>query len=306
MCLAHRFRRAFTLIELLVVIAIIAILIGLLLPAVQKVREAAARTKCQNNLKQIGLAFHNFEAANKHFSPGYVSAAIPQLGITAAREHGWAVFLLPYMEQNSLYAQYSFTNHFYEPQNQVVRETQLKIMQCPSTPGQNRFHDYTRSGFALHMAAGDYAPNNAINSALPGLGLIAARNSYAGALAGNFLGTHGDISDGSSNTLFIAECAGRPFVYRTGGKLVSGSVSGGGWADRDAEYITHGSSADGTTQPGPCHTNCTNENEMYSFHTNGANILLGDGSVKLLRSSASMEVVASLLTRMAGDVVGDY
>ncbi len=302
---SSRCRRAFTLIELLVVIAIIAILIGLLLPAVQKVREAAARTKCENNLKQIGLALHNFESANRFFPPGGVSAAIPQLGITAARQHGWAVFLLPYLEQNALYNQYSFASHFYEPVNQAVRETQLKVMQCPSTPNSNRYDDYTRSGYALHMACGDYGPNNAISSALATAGLISARKSYAGALAVNFLLTHGDIPDGTSNTIFIAENAARPFYYRLSA-LQSGRVSGGGWADRDSEYITHGFTADGVSSPGPCHTNCTNDNEIYSFHTAGAHVLLGDGSVRFLRASTNIEVVASLLTRMGEDVPGDW
>src|SRR5262245_9085845 len=98
-------RRAFTLIELLVVIAIIAILIGLLLPAVQKVREAAARTKCQNNLKQIGLAMHNYHSAYDKFPAGYVSAAATVDGDGLGPGWGWGAFLLPYLEQEPLYRQ---------------------------------------------------------------------------------------------------------------------------------------------------------------------------------------------------------
>ena len=118
-------RPGFTLIELLVVIAIIAILIGLLLPAIQKIREAANRLKCQNNLKQIGLGLHNYQTQNGYFPPGAITnstAAGPtrtreKLGITTPTIHGWAVFLLPFIEQDNLYRQYNFNQHWYAAAN---------------------------------------------------------------------------------------------------------------------------------------------------------------------------------------------
>src|SRR5215204_4070354 len=122
---ARTARRGFTLIELLVVIAIIAILIGLLLPAVQKVREAANRMKCSNNLKQLGLGLHNYQTTNGYFPPGAVTsstAAGPtrlrqKLGITTPSNHSWSVFLLPYIEQDNLAKQYDYNANWYATAN---------------------------------------------------------------------------------------------------------------------------------------------------------------------------------------------
>src|SRR6187200_1041856 len=111
-----RSRRGFTLIELLVVIAIIAVLIGLLLPAVQKVREAAARTACQNSLKQIGLAMHNYHDAYNIFPPP---------GTTVAPRHGWATFILPYLEQGNLARQMRMDLDWFDPANRPAVTTHM-------------------------------------------------------------------------------------------------------------------------------------------------------------------------------------
>src|SRR5579864_6327454 len=125
-------RKAFTLIELLVVIAIIAVLIGLLLPAAQKVREAANRMSCTNNLKNLGVASHNYHDTYGRFPPGALGprAGFPQFN--GLSEHGLATFLLPYVEQQSLFQPYRWDVSWFDPPNQDVVRTQLRVWQCPS------------------------------------------------------------------------------------------------------------------------------------------------------------------------------
>src|ERR1700722_17060008 len=130
-------RSGFTLIELLVVIAIIPILIALLVPAVQKVREAAARTTCVNNLKQIGLALHSYHGAYKQFPAGYIDgnrnpSSTPDNDVGPG--WGWASFLLPYLEQGGVFSQINFNVGVGIGANVQVSQTQLAVFQCPSDP----------------------------------------------------------------------------------------------------------------------------------------------------------------------------
>src|SRR5262245_26293859 len=124
-----RRRRGFTLVELLVVIAIIAVLIGLLLPAVQRVREAAARARCQNHLKQIGLALHNYHDANGRFPPA--GTGLPQPDPRYPNHGPWP-FVLPYLEQEPLARQYRCEVSWFDPPNESARMTQVPNLQCPS------------------------------------------------------------------------------------------------------------------------------------------------------------------------------
>ena len=141
--------------RLLVVIAIIAILIALLVPAVQKVREAAARTQCVNNMKQLGLACHSFHDTVKLLPPTRsASGGFPRLNVPAGAYQGWAVWIFPYLDQQNVRNLYNTNLHYGDAANRTAISTQLKVLQCPSTPNQDRVApSFTAQGFTVTGAA---------------------------------------------------------------------------------------------------------------------------------------------------------
>jgi len=319
-----RSRPAFTLIELLVVIAIIAVLIGLLIPAVQKVREAAYRTRCMNNLKQLGLACYHFENDRGFFPPGGVrtraiGGPCPKLGIPVGVDHGWCIFVLPYIEQSAVYSLYRFDRNWNAVENQAAAKSIIPTFVCPSNP---------ESPIANNQANSDYAATNGIGgpAGLVSMGLI---DNLGGSLDGynkkyhgimrvwddvtfttppeHFLCRADDIQDGLSQTIILSEGVGRPTLWRSTGRTAL-STSGGPWASDENEYLTHGFSWDGLSSPGPCAVNCTNGNEIFGFHPQGAFVAMADGSVTFLRKNIAIRIVGRLLTRASGDVLvaGDY
>jgi prepilin-type N-terminal cleavage/methylation domain-containing protein/prepilin-type processing-associated H-X9-DG protein len=299
--------RAFTLIELLVVITILGILVALLLPAVQKAREAANRASCTNNLKNCALAVHQFECAHGRLPPGSVIAPVPALGITASgATHGCWPFLLPYLEQEALLKGYDRNLNWANPANRAVVTTPLKVLQCPSA-------EPNRSGPGLTPTDGlgactDYAPSKGINSLLADQGWIDSVGDYRGALDVNSLVQFSDITDGASNTVLVVERGGLPSRWE-GGQMIAGVfTSGGPWASPTNHLAVWGSSADGATIPGPCALNCTNYTNIYSLHPGGANAAFADGSVHFLRASLDIRVLGRLITRAGGEAVaaGDY
>jgi prepilin-type N-terminal cleavage/methylation domain-containing protein/prepilin-type processing-associated H-X9-DG protein len=307
-------RVGFTLIELLVVIAIIGVLIFLLLPAIQKVREAARRISCQNNLKQMGLGVLNFESSQGGLPPSRTTQGSP---LYNGYQHSWSAALLPYIEQTASFNLYHYDRDWNFPDNQQAIQTYLKLFNCPSTPEQPRV-DTTISA---QPSCGDYHAVNAIKwfVGVNCFGYTMNLNTdpddprLVGAMRKDRLTRVAEITDGTSNTILVAEDAGRPTFYNSYRDVVP-PIPGkeGGWADPNGAFSIDGSNPDGRNDdmgaiiPGPCPINCSNNSEVYSFHPSGANVGFADGSVHFLSSSIDLCTLAALVTRQGGEVVTDY
>lgn len=312
--LRHRAARGFTLIELLVVIAIIAILIALLVPAVQKVREAAARTQCTNNLKQFGVALLNFESTYK---------ALPPSHTTVKPKMGWPVYVLPFIEQSNLAAQYNMALNWDATANLPAIMVNVPIFVCPSAPDPSgRWSTpVTPSGVALTspMGAIDYG---AINQVFPDFFLlngIPMPGQVTSPLQPDQKTPILQITDGTSNTIMIGEDAGQPNNYVLG--MLQGASTGingvgtptpdWGWGDAGFAYSINGANptngaiikSGATSGNASCAINCNNNGELYSFHTGGVNLLFADGHVQYLAQTVAPAVVAALCTKAGGEVM---
>jgi prepilin-type processing-associated H-X9-DG protein/prepilin-type N-terminal cleavage/methylation domain-containing protein len=298
---------AFTLMELLVVIAIPAILLGLLAPAIQRAREAANRMKCSNNLKNIGLALHGFQSTHGKFPPSVIKGPFRELGVIAGVNHGWGVLILPFIEQAALAQNYHWNLYFYDPANQPVASTQLKLLQCPAAE-PDRVMIANVWSYGGRGACTDYGPTQAVDSVLAGMGLIDAVGDYRGVMSPNSMTRLLDIADGASNTLLFVEDAGRPRKWSMGQAGADLTISGGPWAGVGNPIVVMGATPDGVSRPGPCALNCSNDHEIYSFHPGGANTVFADGSVHFLQDSLNIRILAQLVTRAGGEVVSgnDY
>ncbi|MBA4191285.1 MAG: prepilin-type cleavage/methylation domain-containing protein [Planctomycetaceae bacterium] len=324
-------RVAFTLIELLVVIAIIAILVGLLLPAVQKVREAAARMSCSNNLKQIGLACHNYHGVYERFPTILTTGSS---GATYSTQHTWLSYTLPYIEQDNVWKLVKFPSRtpddpYYttsnvdnsalgnsvDMNNLLAGQAWVKPIICPSDPvGDTR----------QPAADGGRAPTNYVGNQGSDVNFTAGDGVYYR----NSKTRIGDVTDGTSNTLCASECLRGDFVVGskrgnyTGVRNVTNAADIAGacqsqtpnFADRGGTWIG-GQSSNSTfitaRAPNDPLTDCWGPNlgstnfVARSKHSGGVNAVLCDGSVRFTRDSINLSNWAAMGTRSGGEVVGD-
>jgi prepilin-type N-terminal cleavage/methylation domain-containing protein len=331
-----RLRRAFSLVELLVVIAITGSLISLLLPAVQKVRESASRLQCENNLRQIALALHNYHDINETLPPGYTDGntdptSTPDNDVGPG--WGWAYYLLPHLEQSNMYNQIDTTVGVGLGKNQAVSKMSLKVFQCPSDDFQEPFAVYD-STFTTPITtvahsnyvgcngwvecfngAGGYAPDT--GSGLDGLSGPTGRDGR-GAFYRNSATRLAEVTDGLSNTIFVGERSSdhSPSTW-------TGAVTGG----RCPAWMANQPASPYVPPPGPpydnadwgeafvlAHCNATHlpsadfpifdPDTFYSEHTpRGAHFLFGDGSIHFLTSKINPVTYQALSTISGGELV---
>ena len=309
----HRARsRGFTLVELLVVIAIIGILVALLLPAIQAAREAARRTQCTNNMKQIGLAILNYETARRElplaFTPNWPGTPLvgacdgtpgqgnPSNGL---QRHFILSFILPYMERQAMYDQLDFSRAWNNVRNRPVTEVDVPDYICPSAPTRpgSATTDYT---VLVDIGDEDYC------EFLEGAGLAKTKRTLERlpSMIQDVPVQVRKITDGLSKSLMFFESAGRPEHYIKG-QLQSTTVPAYRWADPEV-YGLWGNVFD----PAVCSfhevMNCENYSEIYSFHPSGANFLFGDGSVDFLPEDIDTDTFISLFTAASDDIPGEY
>ena len=325
--------RGFTLVELLVVIAIIGVLVALLLPAVQAAREAARRAQCTSQMKQMGLAVLNYESSKKELPPAYTRRPDANSNIIP--------HILPYMEQANVPYHLDADDSGMTPeaqQNAKTKKLPIPVLACASSPPPNQSQvpasdysicvDYVVDAMKKFVETDKViAPRGAINVINP-TGPSPRPEGHWFSMLGMTYDTRGtatqsddarlrvklkEVIDGTSNTMMFFEDAGRPdFWYK--GELITDTtqatepIQGNGWGDPGSWFSIHWyNNPGGKIFCGTQVINCTNNNEIFSFHNGGANFTMGDGSVHFISENIDLETFTSLFTRNAEDLVkGDF
>ena len=280
-------RRAFTLIELLVVIAIIAVLIALLLPAVQQAREAARRTQCKNNLKQLGLALHNYESSARVFPFGVLG--VNGTATNTNQLHTWHSQILPYVDQQSLFAAYQSNVPFSDPANQALVRQKIPGFLCPTHPDQGP----VSGAWGQNHYAGNAGVQSGTND-----GIVYPLSSVQ----------IRDIVDGTSQTLAAGEIAYDLGGWARGSFPGLGGGGGGGGGQGYARAVMRWWQApNACTRPGlnPPVGTCTSNLQFSSLHVGGMHALMCDGRVVFLSESMDANVQRAIATRGGGELTGD-
>jgi prepilin-type N-terminal cleavage/methylation domain-containing protein/prepilin-type processing-associated H-X9-DG protein len=293
-------RIGFTLIELLVVIAIIAILIGLLVPAVQKAREASLRLSCENNLRQIGIGLNNYYDRYKTFPPGYQTQVAGDNG-DLGPGWGWAAFLLNDVDQANLSKRIRFDFPITDSVNAAARTTVVPVYVCPSEPMTGKFAVADANGNPIcNVARGSYVAMNGV------LGVSGDAFDNNGAFLRNTKLRIVDFSDGLSNTIFIGErCTNMSSTTWTG--AVTGAVVPAQRYDDPGDQLANAELASalvlahGSRDHLPNNPLVFDADATASFHTGGVNFLFGDGSVRPISDGIDGIVYEALLTRAGGE-----
>lgn len=331
MSLFHRSRRGFTLVELLVVIAIIGILVALLLPAIQAAREASRRSQCSNNLKQLGTALQNYHDNFRRFPIGYVCDQIGGGGGGKAwRESTWAISVLPFIEQRSLYdsldalAQTNpgLTTNSWPDSSQAMSDitnTPIPAFMCPSDPNCSK----TTSNWGLS----DYNDGVGSNYVTCNGSLKLANNTTTAnatySQAGNgmffYLTAVGmaDVIDGTSTTVMASEILQvREPTPSNNERDWRGRIYRGSWGGATFNTLESPNTqipdeqirCENNNKSAPCINNSSNPNSMYarSMHPGGVNAVMGDASVRFVTNSIDRSTWQSLGTRNGGEAISSY
>src|SRR5262245_27424950 len=315
---------AFTLVELLVVIAIIGVLVALLLPAVQAAREAARRMQCTNQLKQFGLALHNFHDVNKIF-PAALDELPNSPGTATADtwKASWVPHVLPFIEQQAIFQLYRFDRDWQDSTTNDAAggpiSKNINGVLSPSPPRRSRRPPASNRGCIDYGATTEREYPNPFLNAYQASAVSQSDPNYIGVLGHNVLLAVNPpsirpanrrmamITDGTSNTFLLAECAGRN-TYWWMGKRQTDTVSAGPWANPPARVQIGGCDPSDTNYPinansiaGPRAVNCINKKEIYAFHPSGANVVMADGSVHMVAANLDLNTAYALLTRDRGE-----
>jgi len=303
-------RSGFTLIELLVVIAIIAILISLLLPAVQQAREAARRTQCRNNLKQIGLALHNYHDAHKSFPSGWISVD-PVTALPSAHEGtngaGWGTMILPFLDQANLYDAFDPAFAIEDPVNATYLAGQIETFKCPSDANQPLTWEIEEEGSPGTVLAtlpianyvGVFGPEELDGCEEPaGTFPVTARGQCTADGNGMFFHLSAtrirDVTDGTSNTLMVGE------------RMTDADQ---GWYSTWTGMVSEGEEAFqrilGSIDHVP-NDPASHFDDFSSRHVGGAHFVLADGSVHFINENIDHGVYVSVGTKNSGEIVGQF